>query len=83
MSSRVMPGGKQQIALAASPTDYLFIAALSDCSKKFLLGSEIEWSHCSNVTVSFSCSEPEIHGMPGILLKNVVHDAPHTAGPPS
>ena len=34
MSSRVMPGGKQQIVLAASPTHDLFIATLTDCSEK-------------------------------------------------
>ena len=45
MSYRVMPGGKQHITSPASPTHDLFIAALTDCSEKFLLGSEIEWSH--------------------------------------
>ena len=83
MSSRVVPGGKQQIASAASPTHDLFIAALTNCSEKFLLASEIEWSHCSNLTVSFSCSEPENHCMPGMLLRNVVPDAPSTARPPA
>ena len=67
MSSTVMPGGKQQIASAASPTHDLFIAALTNCSEKFLLVSEIEWSHCSNLTVSFSHSEPGNCGMPGII----------------
>ena len=43
MSSGVKPGGKQQIALAASPIHDLFIAAFTDCSeKKFILASEIE-----------------------------------------
>ena len=83
MSSRVIPGGKQQMVLTVSPTHNLFIAALTDCSEKFLQASEIEWSHCSSLTVSFLCSEPENHSMPGILLRNVVPDAPGTAGPPA
>ena len=83
MSSRDMPGGKLQIVLAASPTHDLVIASLTDCSKMYLLASEIEWSHCLNLTVSFSCSEPENHGMPGILLRNVVPNAPGMAGIPA
>ena len=83
ISSRVAPGGKQQITSAALPTHDFFIAALSKCSEKFLLVSEIEWSHCSNLPVFFSHSEPENQGIPGILLRNVVPDAPGTAGPPA
>ena len=59
ISSRVVPGGKQQIALVAFPAHDLFIAALTNCSEKFLLASEIDWSQFSNLTVSFSHSEPE------------------------
>ena len=77
ISSRVVPGGKQEIALAALPTHELFIATLNNCSeKKIVLASEMEWSHSSNITVSFSHSEPENLGMPGILLRKVVPDAP-------
>ena len=83
MSSKAAPGGKQQIASAASPTYDLFIAALTNCIGKFLQVSEIESSHCSNLTVSFSHSEQENHGMPGILLRNVVPDIPSTAGMPA
>ena len=77
-----MSGGRQQIALAASPTHDLLIAALTNCSEKFLLASKMEWSHCSNLTVSFSCSEPELCRMPNILLRKVIPNAPGTAGPP-
>ena len=45
MSSRVTPGGKQQITLPASPTHDLFIAALTNCLEKFLMATEKEWSH--------------------------------------
>ena len=83
ISSRVVPGSEQKIALAAPPTHDLFIAVLTNCSEKFLLVSKIEWSHCLNLTVSFSYSEPENHGMPGILLSNVVADAPSTARLPA
>ena len=82
MSSGVTPGGKQQIALAASPIHNLIIAAFISCLEKFLLASEIERSHCLHLTVSFSHSEPENHGMPGTFLRNVVLDAPSTAGIP-
>ena len=40
--SKVTPGGKHQITLTASPTHDLFIAALTNCSEKCLLASEIE-----------------------------------------
>ena len=73
----------KKITLPALPTQNLFIAALTSCSEKFLLETETEWSHCQNLTVSFSYSEPENHGIPGILLRNVVPDAPGTAGPPA
>ena len=79
VSSTVVPGGKQQIALAASPTHDLFIVALTNCSEKFLLVSEIKWSHCLNLT----CSEPENYGIPDFLLRKVVPDAPSTAGQPA
>ena len=81
--SKVALGGKQQITSAVSPTYDLLTAALTNCSLKFFLASEIVWSHCSNMTVSFSHSVPEKHGIPGILLKNVVPDAPSTAGSPA
>ena len=81
MTSRVMPGGKQQITSAELPTQDFFVATLTSCSEKFLLASEIEWSHCSNLTVSFLHSEPENHGIPGILLRNVIPDTPGKAGP--
>ena len=83
MSSRAAPGGKQQIASAASPIHNLFKVALTDCSEKFLLGSEIEWCHCSYLKMSFSHSEPENCGIPDILLRNVVPDASGTAGLPT
>ena len=83
ISSRVAPGGKQQIASAALHTHDLLIAALINCSEKFFLASEMEWSHCTNLRVSFSCSEPENHSMPGILLGKVVPDAPGTAELPA
>ena len=38
MSSRVEPGGKQQIMLAASPTHNLFMSALTDYSEKISPG---------------------------------------------
>ena len=79
MPSRVMPGGKQQITSAASPIHDLFIAAHTEYSK-FLLVPEIEWSHCSNLTVSFSHLEPDNHGIPSILLRNMVPDAPAQLG---
>ena len=83
ISPKVALGGKQQIASAASSTHDLLIVALTNCSLKFFLASEIAWSHCSNLTVSFSHSIPEKHGMSGILLRNVVSDVPNTAGPPA
>ena len=42
LPSGVTPGGKQQIALAASPTHVLFMAALTNCLENFLLVSEIK-----------------------------------------
>ena len=83
ISSKVAPGGKQQIASAGSPTHDLFTAALTNCSEKFLLASEMEWSHCPNLIVSFSHSEPENLSMPGILLIKGVPNAPSTAGLPA
>ena len=76
-------GGKQQIASAASPTHDLLIAALTNCSLKIFLASEIVWSPCSNLAVCFSHSVPEKHSMHGISLKNVVPDAPGTTGSPA
>ena len=76
-----MTGGKQQIALEASPTHDLFKAALNNCSEK-LLASEMEWSYCLNFTVSFSHSVLENFGMSGTLLR-VVYGTPGTAGQPA
>ena len=44
----------------------------------------MKWSEATaQILVSFSHSEPENSGMPSILLRNVVPDAPSTAGPPA
>ena len=48
MSSNVAPGSKQQMASATSPTHDLVMAALTSCSLKFFLASEIALYHCSN-----------------------------------
>ena len=58
-----------------------FITALTSYLEKFLLAPEIEWIHCFNLTVSLSHSEPQNHGIPGILLGKVVPDAPSPAEP--
>ena len=42
MSSRVMPGGKQPIVSVVLPMHGLLIAALTNCSEKFLLAYEME-----------------------------------------
>ena len=54
---------------AASPTQDLVMAALTNCLLKFLQASKMAWYHCSNQTVSFSLSVPENQGIPGILFK--------------
>ena len=51
------------MASAASLTQHLVTAALTNGSLKFLWASEIAWYHCSNQTVSFSLSVPEDHGI--------------------
>ena len=57
------------MASAASPTQDLVMAALTNGSLKFLQASEMTWYHCSNLTVSFSLSVPENQGIPGILFR--------------
>ena len=69
ISSKVAPGGRQHMALAAFPTQDLVMAALTSCSLKFLRAFEMAWYHCSNQTESFSLSVPKNQGIPGILSK--------------
>ena len=82
ISSNIAPDGKQQMASATSPMHDLLMAALANCSLKFFCMSEIAWSHCSNLTVPFSLSVPEKCGIPSILFRIVVADAPGTAEHP-
>ena len=58
------------MASAASPTQDLVMAALTNGSMKFLWASEMAWYHCSNQTVSFSVSIPENQDIPGILFRD-------------
>ena len=57
------------MASAASTTQDLVMAALTNGSLKFLWASKIAWYHCSNQIVSFSLSVPENQGIPGIVFR--------------
>ena len=70
------------MASAASPTQDLVMAALTNCSLKFLQASDMAWYHCSNQTVYFSLSVPKKPGIPGILFRMVGPMAPMQQGWP-
>ena len=66
------------MASAASPTQDLVMATITNCLWKFLWAPKMAWYHCSKQMVSFSLSVPEDQGIPGILFKmgwTVVHNA--------